>query len=138
MAGHDIAFTMIAAILTALQNELYSKPFDVDQLNTNHPQPVVQGCHIQDVIRNIIKVTKVALALFWGEIVFCTRCNGEDHFRQECRVHLSCSYCAASPSAKVRYLARTHKREKCFFALALNLSSVTFTGLTLAQDKVGL
>lgn len=68
VAGHDIAFTMIAAILTALQNELYSKLFDADQLNTNHPQPVVQGCHIQDVIRNIIEATKVALALFWGKL----------------------------------------------------------------------
>lgn len=113
MAGNDIAYTMVAAVLAALKNDLYTSADHI-------PEPIVNGRHIQDVLADIKAVNKAGPPPPWGVTVFCTRCDRLDHSRDECTEYVNCIHCCGSSSKKISYLARTHMTEKCLFPRAFN------------------
>ena len=118
MAGNDIAYTMIAAVLTALNPNLYPAQPPLGDERMGFPKAVVNGRNVKDVMLEVMQFTKLVGAplMNWGQLVFCTRCDRDNHFAAQCRAFVSCEDCAASDDARKRFNARTHKTEKCVLA----------------------
>jgi hypothetical protein len=108
-AGNDIAYTAFLSVLVPLKKELYASP----ENPLGDPVPVVQGRHIQEVINNLSIIGRARLPPAFGRLMFCTKCDGEDHLRQFCRTLVRCEYCLSSTQPRLRLSAFTHKTEKC-------------------------
>lgn len=105
-AGNDAAGTLIAAILTALKDDIYM--YGV-------PQAVVVNRDIQDVIEHLQALGKSLSAPPWGREKFCTRCDRENHLRTDCRAIVHCLTCENSGVAMLFKARKTHTTSRCLY-----------------------
>ncbi|KAH9876538.1 hypothetical protein J1614_003669 [Plenodomus biglobosus] len=107
-AGNDAAGTMIAAVLLALQTILYP--------SENGPPAAYQcGRHIQDVVDNLMTLAKSRAPPPWGQALYCTRCNRNNHTRSSCYAKVHCLICHNSRVARLYRAAWTHKTDRCLY-----------------------
>lgn len=105
-AGNDAAATLIAAVLTALTNDIYLYGI---------PQSFVLNRDIQDVIERTRVVGKSEPPPPWGQAKFCTRCNRDNHMRWECYAQVYCYTCEHSGVVRLFNARKTHSTAKCLY-----------------------
>lgn len=123
-AGNDVAYTAFLSVIVPLKMELYASPANP----FGEPQATVQGRHIQQVVDDMGLVGRARIPPQFGRVLFCTKCDGDDHLRHFCRVSVRCEYCINSVQPRLRSTALTHKTEKC--AIRLQNLPGTFNTLT--------
>jgi hypothetical protein len=98
-AGNDIAYTMLAVFLTTLEGRRRSGEIQERDYNS-------LLLNVQDRIQAFKLWSRVESLPLEGDRLFCTKCDGTDHFFEDCTATVSCSHCGAD----------THDMTKCLAA----------------------
>ncbi|KAF2657712.1 hypothetical protein K491DRAFT_776939 [Lophiostoma macrostomum CBS 122681] len=98
-AGNDIAYTMIAALLTAT--------FDMQEDASWLGDAMAGQTHVEYLKEEIAAQPQPS----FGISTFCTRCDATDHFVPDCTLPVHCDKCAEA-TTRARH-AHTHKTSKC-------------------------
>jgi hypothetical protein len=107
-AGNDAAGTLIAAVLLALMGDLYPA-------GNEKPPAVVQDRDIKDVVENVMATGKSSTPPSWGRMVYCTRCNRDNHVRVDCFSLVRCSICRDSGVVRLYNAHKTHMTCNCTY-----------------------
>ncbi|KAH9879562.1 hypothetical protein IAQ61_001380 [Plenodomus lingam] len=107
-AGNDAAGTMIAAVLLGLQSIMYP-------LKDGPPSANLFGREIQDVVDDVMTLAKSRPAPTWGQPLFCTRCDRDNHSRHSCYAKVACIICQHSRVVRLYNAARTHTTDRCLY-----------------------
>ncbi|KAF2117338.1 hypothetical protein BDV96DRAFT_518310 [Lophiotrema nucula] len=110
-AGNDVAYTMMLAILIALKKELYGS-----LTSSDNPQFNVHGRTIFQVVEAVKALGQANPAPMWGEALFCTRCDRNNHLRTHCFARdVFCTKCYNSGNGKRRGASQTHNTNRCLW-----------------------
>jgi hypothetical protein len=105
-AGNDAGGTLIAAVLLALVSGFYL-------VSNRKPPTIVLGRNIQDVVDSVMAIEKMVPPPTWGRVLYCTRCNRDNHARKMCLAKVSCTIRRDSGVVRLYNAHKTHRTSNC-------------------------
>ncbi|KAF2796915.1 hypothetical protein K505DRAFT_236610 [Melanomma pulvis-pyrius CBS 109.77] len=109
-AGNDVVHILINAVFASLQ----SHPFGFGSNNRTVGDFTER---INMLVNRMMQVGKVYPPQNWGTLLFCTRCDRDNHLKESCHAaYICCTICVNSPNMRNRKGARSHQTAKCIFA----------------------